>query len=1542
MSDLPAEAFVNEIAVIGMSGRFPGARNLDEFWRNLREGRECITFFSDEELREAGVAPALVDNRDYVKAKAVLEDIELFDAAFFGINPREAEIIDPQQRLFLECSWEAFENAGYDPENFDGLIGVYAGVTGSSYMLNNLLPNQELVETMGNYQIGIGNRQDQLPTRVSYKLNLRGPSVAVQTACSTSLVAVVCACQALLGYQCDIALAGGVSISIPQKEGYLYREGKIGSPDGHCRAFDAKARGTVNGEGIGIVILKRLADALADGDHIRAVIKGFAINNDGSQRVGYTAPSVDGQADVVAMAHALAGVKADSISYVEAHGTGTSLGDPIELAALTKAFRAGTEKNGFCAIGSVKTNIGHLDAAAGIAGLIKTVLALENKQLPPSLHFEAPNPEIDFENSPFYVNTALCEWQAAGSLRRAGVSSFGIGGTNAHVVLEQAPFQKASAAGRPWQLLVLSAKTETALETATRNLAAHLANYPGIDLADAAYTLTTGRRRFANRRFVVGREVDDALKTIASRDPQHMFTAVDKAEDRPVVFMFSGQGTQYVNMALELYRAEPLFREKLDRCAEIFKVHLGTDLRDVLFADADRIDAARQRLNQTSMAQPALFAIEYALAGLLDHWGIRPRAMIGHSIGEYVAACLAGVFSLEDALSLVAVRGRLIQELPGGAMLTVALPEEQVRPLLGSQLSLAAVNGPSRCTISGPEANVAALENELVSKEISCSRLHVSHAFHSAMVEPVLPQFIKQLERIRLKPPQMKYISNVTGTWITAAEATDPAYWARHLRQTVRFADGIAELMKIPDAILLEVGPGRTLGRLAMQQAAGAGSRYALSALRHPKEPGSDVAFLLNTLGRMWLAGARIDWARFYRNEKRHRIPLPAYPFEHQRYWIEPQKTGGRQESRQHLAQTRSEMADWFYLPSWRRTTPLQPNAIEILKAKKRSWLIFSDELGVGAAAAKYLQQAGQQVVRVAAGEKFIKLDQGSYTVNPRSPHDYEELLKELGSLNKGPDRILHFWCLTPDRRRRMGLEHVEKYQFLGFYSLLFIAQGLGKRGGDNSIRISAFANHMQNVTGGELVCPEKATLSAACKIIPQEYQNIKCRCVDLSISGSIRGSAGKLVDQIMDEAVNRSPDAVVAYRGAYRWAETFEPVRLAQTAGPTARLKEGGTYLITGGLGGIGFSLAEHLAGSLKAKLILIGRSSFPAKVEWKQWLENHDAQDGTSRKISKMLELEKLGAEFLVFSADVADPAQMQTVVSESVAGFGRINGVVHAAGIIDHGGMIQKRSLKTTAEVLAPKVAGTIVLDTVLADADLDFFVCCSSMSTVIYKSVFAQVGYCAANEFLDAFAYRRSSRNGCLTVTINWCDWREVGMSVRAMDYFSKTYNCQIESPTAISPAQGVDIFLRILTSEHPRVAVFPQDLRSAIEQAKPFLSGIAHRWGAAQASHARPDLATAYSAPRNDLEQKIAGIWQEMMGIKDIGIFDNYFDLGGDSLLAGQLVHRIRERFEVEVPLDKFFESATVAALADRVGSILWLKQNRLKASQGAQEEYGEI
>ena len=876
------------IAVIGMSGLFPGANSVDQFWQNLCNGVESVSFFSDEALLARGTDPALLSNPNFVKAATLLPDIEWFDAAFFGFLPREAQLMDPQIRIFIECAWAALENAAYDPQRFKGSIGVYAGAGMNTYLLSMLTSDVRAIRPLGSMNARILNSNDFLTTHVSYKLGLEGPSVNVQTACSTSLVATHMACQSLLNGECDIALAGGVSVNLLQQSGYFYEPGGIASPDGHCRAFDAQARGCVFGSGVGVVVLKRLAEALSHGDRVDAVIIGSAINNDGSSKVGFTAPGVGGQAQVIAEALAVAEVEPESISYVEAHGTGTALGDPIEIAALTRAFGERTHEQGFCAIGSVKTNVGHLDAAAGVTGLIKSVLALKHKMIPPSLNFEQPNPQIDFEHSPFYVNTRLREWPSGPTPRRAGVSSFGIGGTNAHVLVQEAPTVAASDASRSWHLLVLSAKTPTALEAATQNLAAHLKQHPDIDLADAAYTCQLGRREFTHRRALVCRDVDDAVATLETHNPKRIFTGCRVLDNRPVIFLFPGQGAQYVRMGLELYQAEPVFRAQVDRCAALLVDHLGLDLREVLYSRDDS-EAVRQELNQTWLAQPALFVTEYALSQLLISWGVNPQSMIGHSIGEYVAACLAGVFTLEEALQLVAARGKLMQSLPGGAMIALSLSEEAVKPLLGRHLSLAAVNGAAQCVVSGPAEEIEELINQLTERQVATHRLHTSHAFHSSMMDSIVEPFVEEVKKAHPKPPRINFVSNVTGRWITAAEATDPAYWGRHLRQTVRFAEGVEQLLKEPELILLEVGPGRTLNTLVKPHIKG--EEILLSTLPGPKATSSDVQSLLEVLAKLWLAGTKIDWPGLYTDERRRRIPLPTYPFERRYYWGDFGKT---------------------------------------------------------------------------------------------------------------------------------------------------------------------------------------------------------------------------------------------------------------------------------------------------------------------------------------------------------------------------------------------------------------------------------------------------------------------------------------------------------------------------------------------------------------------------------------------------------------------------------------------------------------------------
>jgi len=882
------------IAIIGMAGRFPGASDIHEFWKNLANGVESISQLTDEEL-EVGDA-SLWSQPNYVKARAVLDDVEMFDANFWGMYPKEAETTDPQQRVFLECAWQALEDAGYDSQTYKGAIGVFAGCSMNTYFLRNLCSDRAFVEEftrtyqVGSYPALVGNHIDFLSTKIAYRLNLRGPAFTMQCGCSTSLVAVCQAAQSLLTYQSDMALAGGVSISFPQKRGYLYQPDGMASPDGHCRAFDAKAQGTVFGSGAAAVLLKRLEDALADGDHIYAVIRGFALNNDGSAKVGFAAPSVEGQAAVIAMAQAAAGVSPESIGYLECHGTGTPLGDPVEVAAATKAFRASTQAKKFCAIGTAKTNVGHLDIAAGATGLIKTVLSLRNGAIPPTLHFEQPNPKLDLENSPFYVNTKLTEWKRNGSPRRAGVSAFGVGGTNAHVVIEEAPAVDPSRNAREFQLLLLSAKTPTALDAAAANLAQHLKNDNELNLADVAYTLQVGRRPFEHRRFIVARNTADAIRILEARDKKQVGAV---KQGRPsVVFMFPGQGAQYCSMGADLYDSEPEYRKWVDECALILKPLLPKDLREVMYSRDSNAEEAQRLLTSTAFAQPALFTTEFALAKLWMSWGVRPDAMIGHSIGEFVAACLGGVFVLSDAIRLVATRGRMMQDLPGGSMLAVRLPESEVRSFLSPELAIAAINSPALCVVSGPTGEIDKLEKSLSERNVMVRRLHTSHAFHSRMMDPVLDPFTDAVKQATLKATSIPYVSCVSGNWVTAEQATSPRYWATHLREAVRFADGVSRLSSLQNAVMLEVGPGNTLSVLTLQHPAKKPDQVVLNSLPDASTKENSAETMLNAVGRLWLTGVEPSWNQLHRKEERlHRVSLPTYPFERKRYWVAPKQS---------------------------------------------------------------------------------------------------------------------------------------------------------------------------------------------------------------------------------------------------------------------------------------------------------------------------------------------------------------------------------------------------------------------------------------------------------------------------------------------------------------------------------------------------------------------------------------------------------------------------------------------------------------------------
>ncbi len=1322
-----------EIAVVGMSGRFPGANTPDELWRNIREGKESIARLTRDRLLAAGVPAGIVDDPAYVPCKGILEGIDQFDAGLFQIGPREAELMDPQHRLFLECAWEALESAGCDPKRYRGAIGIWAGCGAADYWRKHVDRNRGIAETAGEHQAAIANDKDFLATRTAYRLNLRGPAVTVQTACSTSLVAIGMATRALVAQECDMALAGGVSISLPDIAGYLFQEGMILSPDGHCRAFDARARGAVPADAAAIVVLKRLEEARRDGSRILAVIRGFGMNNDGAAKIGFTAPASAGQAEAIRRALRDAGVRAGSIGYVEAHGTGTELGDPIEIEALTEAYRADTDATGFCAIGSVKTNLGHANTAAGAVGFIKAVQCLEHREIPPSLHFETPNPHAAMDASPFYVNTTLRPWRSEG-VRRAGVSSFGIGGTNAHSILQEAPAAEPTGQGRDYELLVLSAATPQSLVAGARRLSSHLADIQP-NLADAAFTLQTGRRELPHRRIVVARSSSEAARMLADPNAGKSLTFAPNAAPG-VVFLFPGQGSQYPGMGEELFRSEPFFRSLVEECCQKVQALSGIDLLRALYprpGNPELLDV---------VAQPALFTIEYALARLLMQWGIKPAAMLGHSVGEYAAACIAGVFDLDAALRLVCERNRLALATAPGAMLAVSLAEGDLREMLPADISLAAVNAPDLCVVSGTVSAIESLERRLSRNGSSCRRLRVARAMHSTLLDPVLDEFHLAVESAAPQTPVRPFISSLTGTWIRPEEAASADYWVRHLRGTMRFHSGMCELFGRRDWSFLEVGPSDGLSSLARRHP----SRRAhscVAAMRRPNAERSDTAALLESVGELWLHGVALDWTAFREGERRRSISLPTYAFDRKRYWIDADKDTPTSDQNDAVGQ-------WFYDQVWTRAAATENVAIA------GSWLLFNDRGGLGDALIERL--AGHQVTIVEAGDTFADRGAGRYIVDPSEPGSYRALFDTLSNTDSLPDRIVHLWCAAPADAAETVAERLEKLnqtESEGFYSLLGIAQALGGLKRELSTHLLVVTRGVLDVAGSGAAAPERATVLGVAKAIPAEYPSVTSAVLDIPSE-----SRDATVEHILAEACRSAtePFRLAACRGADLWTPSYQPSPADALARSAPPFREEGVYLITGGLGGIGLTLAEWLGRTLRARLVLIGRSALPPRSEW------NDAAGEMRRRIDSIRSIEAAGGRVLAVAADVTNLSEMRAAVTLVRETFGPIHGAIHAAGVAG-GGIIQRKTRAEAMRVLAPKVRGTLALAVALENQPLDFLVLCSSLTAAI--GGFGQADYCAANCFLDAFAQSRAGGK-TLVQSIQWDGWQEVGMAARAAE------------------------------------------------------------------------------------------------------------------------------------------------------------------------------
>ncbi len=1201
------------VAIIGMAGRFPGAKNIDEFWENLCKGVESVSFFSDEEVLDTGVDPRLLKHPDYVKAWGVMDDEELFDANFFGIPGREAEAMDPQHRHFLEVCVHALENGGYNPETYDGLIGLICGVGISTYLLRNLVPNTDHLQALGEYLTFIGNDKDFMGTRVAYKLNLRGGVHSVSTACSTTMVAVHLACRQLLTYETDMVLAGGANIKLPQKSGYLYRKGHLKSIDGRCHAFDAKARGTVFGCGVAAVLLKRAQEAVVDGDHIYGIIAASAINNDGNSKAGYTAPSVSGQTEVIAQAHELAGFHPATITHMEAHGTGTELGDPCEVKALNKVFqRNGNTRKGYCALTSVKTNIGHLDSVGGVAGLIKLALSMRHKLIPPSLNFETPNPEIDFENSPFFVNTKLREWKREGDIPlRACISAFGAGGTNAHAVLQEAPQLAPSDPGKAYHLLTLSAKTPTALAVMTANLRNHLEAHPHLPMADVCFTMNMGRMNHLHRRAVVFANRENLLAALANPDEgRDCFTGV-----------LSGNG------------------------------------------EARKDDAAR----------------------------------------------------------------------------------------------------------------------------------------------------------------------------LVAGVAADPA-------------------------------PTLLKGQLVQ-------------------------------LAELWVDGASIDWYDYYKGAFHHRLPLPNYPFESVRYWIDQPKglavaseeTVGAKSSAKKL--TKQPMDRWFFEPSWQRATlvgdtyPYNP---------EHYWVVFADSLGLGNETAAQLRAAGKKVITVTVNHAFEKHGDDHYAIDASRADHYNGFLTELNNRGRIPAAFVHCWSVSE------GLG-ADEQELRGFYSLIYLAQAAVMQSYSHPVRLLAVSNHVHNVLGTDTVAPAKTMLLAPVRVIPQEHPGFYCRAVDVVLNNNLADLATLLIQ----EANTQNEENVVALRQGRRWAQTWQQMALPEPTGNHPTLRTGATYLVTGGLGGIGGVLAEFLVERYSANLILTGRAALPERSAWDGYAKDPAADNATLRRIKKLQHLEARGGKVAYYRADSIDLAAMTQAVERAEAEVGRIDGVVHAAGLAEVG-MILRKTRDAAEHVLAPKTKGSRVIAQVFEGRALDFMVMCSSLSTAV--GGYGQVAYVAANTFQDAFASAHANRN---FFALNWDAWKEVGMAVNR-----QTDDLQLKG---IANIEGVQAFERALAAHLPQVAISTHDLVARVHQSRVFsVDSVAavEEMGTSKLSYPRPEMSVPYRAPESELEKLLVRDWMHILGMERVGVDDDFFELGGDSLKGMNVVNALEKRLGEVFHIEALFDTSTIADLAN--------------------------
>ncbi|MFI0514216.1 SDR family NAD(P)-dependent oxidoreductase [Streptomyces sp. WSLK1-5] len=1491
-----AEGRANAIAVVGMASRFPGARDVAGFWRNLRAGATSFVRLRDEQLRRAGVPEERLSDPDYVKVASLIEDCDLFEPALFGITPREAEAMDPQLRVLMEICHTGLQDAGYDPMSYEGRIGVYTGARSNDYLAYNVRANPRFMDIIGEARARIGNQTDFLSTSISYRLGLRGPSLTTVTACSTSLVSVHLACAALLNNECDIALAGGVEIPLPLSRGYQHSDGAgILSPDGVVRPYDGDASGTVFGAGAGVVVLKRLSRALADRDPVHAVVLGSAINNDGSSKATYSMPSEAGQAEVLTAALRRADVDPASVGYVEGHGTGTLAGDPVEVAALNRAYGAGRRGTRDCGLGSVKGNVGHLGAAAGICGLIKAVHTVREGVIPASVGYRTPNPRIGFDAGPFYVVDETVTWPDTGTPRRAGVNSFGVGGTNAHVIVEQPPAAPARVTRRPYHLLTFSARTATALESMEAEFASWL-DKAGDGLADVSYTLTAGRTARPVRHAVVARDRADAVSRLRG-GPAGAEHAVPHGVPPKVAYLLPGQGAQYAGMARGLHEREPVFAEAIDRCADVLADSHGLALKEILFpAQSDA--AAQARINRTSATQPALFAVEYATARLLRDWGLAPDAMVGHSIGEYVAAALAGVMEVDDALRLVADRGALIESLPAGSMLAVFLSEADLRPMLPVGVDVAAVNAPQVCVVSGPTPAVQDLRRSLSELDVATTVLRTSHAFHSPMMEPVLEKFAERVGRVRLRAPRIPFVSHVTGDWITPEQATDPAYWAHQVRACVRFSDAAALLVADGGYAFAEVGPGHALTNLLGETAKERGaSPVAVATVGGAQDERDDVHVLLDGVGQLWTHGVPVRWDRYWGQEERGRVHLPVYPYERERFWVEPAEpdAGSRKTA---TTPAVGSPDSGLYVPTWTETAP-PPASESAAPSGDSTWVVFAQPgEKVAAGLIRLAGDAGHDVVVVHPGLEYAEEADGHVTVRPRESADYARLLTRVRTSGRARLRLVHAW-LVGNRPSRTEQATVRTLLDQGLYSLLAALQEVARQAAGDTVEVSVVTSGMQDVLGDADLQPVKAAVRGLVRTARREMRSVNVRAVDVG-----PGKTDVLADQVFREIVSEAAEQETAYRGRKRWAATYAPVKGTDDGGELGDappvLEMEGVYLVTGGLGGLGLELAVQLAEMARARVVLVGRTAeLPPRSEWDGLI----AGSKEAALVQRLRAVEAAGGQVMVCAGDVTDEARMRAVRARVMRTFGRVTGVFHLAGV-PGGGLIEVRDPETVGRVLAPKIQGTYVLDRVFRPSLLVLY---SSIAAV--TGDYGQSDYAGANAAMDAYAQAQWNA-GRHVVSINWPQWSQIGMAARA-GHLLGGYR-----ESAISSAEGARMLRWILASgTGPQVIVSPGGLRGRQRQAARVAAAAGNSPVAPEGTLGARPVGTPYTPPRSTVEKALAELWQQAIGMRQIGLDDDFRELGGSSIVAVRLVQRMSARFGVQISLAEVFEWRTLRMAA---------------------------